>query len=142
MESNEIKILLTINLEGGTSARQKVTKEYVIRKKDLTTTPLDKEEGHKIVKKGKYTYDEVVTKDAILKVNLNYAAYQYMTSDSVPAKMLPSDMMVDRKKFAYLTSQATKVWKHMKAKERLEWHMKDLCEHYRGKSYNYQVLSD
>lgn len=66
------------------------------------------------------------TKDAIYHVNLTKEAYDYMISSESP----------DWARVKFIK------WKKLKPEERLELHMKRICDSYKGKSYKYSILED
>lgn len=67
---------------------------------------------------------ETVNNNCSLHITLPMEAYEYMTSVNCPSKSL------------------LKVWKKMDKTTRLEYHLKRLCEHHRGKSYSYVILDE
>lgn len=125
--NNEVKISLTIELEGSTLVRKsepEVTK-YVITEKDLNPSKKYKgNSGLKVVKKGRFVTYPFVAKPASLHVNLGVDAYNYMTSAECPYWQKP------------------KVWANMSLEERLKAHLQRICEHHGGKSFTYIVLED
>lgn len=113
--NNNIKISLSIQLQGSTIVRREV--EY-------TTTHTNKKTNKTYTKKYK-TYKLVNESPAYLQKNLTEDAYNYFISvDSCPSKL------------------KAKEWKKMKATERLEHNLKKLCEHYNGVSYTYHVYEE
>lgn len=122
---DNIKILLTIQLEGGTLVRKSEPEviHYQLTKHDLDPRIKGKE-GFKIAKKGKVKYFPLEAKPASLCVNIGQEAFKYMTSKECPHW------------------QRTKTWLGMSAKQRLEAHLQRMCEYHHGKSYRYQILED
>lgn len=125
--NDEIKISLTIILEGSTLVRKSEDEvfEYVITKQDLNPLKkMSKQEGLQVVKKKKYKHKPLESKPAYQTINLNKDAYNYMISSECPFW------------------STTKVWVAMSKKERLHAHMNRICEHFNGKSFTYVVLDD
>lgn len=124
--NNEIKILLTIELAGGTLVRKSepdvitciITKEDVNPKKYK-----GKKEAKDIVRKRKNKHFSFEVKPAKQHIELSYDAYYHMIGEC-PSWVRP------------------KVWKKMTISERLESHLTRLCEYHRGKSFTYTVLED
>lgn len=125
--NTEIKVLLTINLEGGALIKgTPETKKYFLTKKDLFPSQKFKgDSGKKIIRSGKYTTYPLVAKDAKQKISLCREAYDYMTSPVCPKWY-----------------RSLKEWKKMTEIQRLEVHLKRVCESYRGKSFTYQIVED
>ena len=125
--TNEIKILLTINLEGGTLVR-KIEPDVLtvlFTKRDLNPKKqYTKDEGKQIVKKQKVKYYGYETKPVVKHTNLTKDAYDYMISKECPVGV------------------RIKQWNKMSNTERLEWHLQKVCDHSRGKSFTYQILED
>lgn len=125
--NNNIKISLTIELEGSTLVRKRLPEliTYSISKKELNfSNPLKGKEGDKIVKRGRVNHYPLETKPAYLHINMTIEAFNYMTSNECPYWSTPKD------------------WNKMKPKERLEAHLQRTCEHHRGKSFTYFILED
>jgi hypothetical protein len=125
--NNEVKILLTINLEGGTLEKGEPIKgKYYLSKKDLFPWQKFKgNEGQKIIKSGKYSHTPLIPKDAKKRIKLTKDAYDYMTSVSCPDWF-----------------KNPKVWKKMKPEERLELHLARICRAENGKSFSYEIVPD
>lgn len=125
--NNEIKILLTIELEGGTLVRKSEPEiiKYQVTERDYDNTKKWRgSDGKKVLKKGSFKHYSFETKPASKHINITQEAYSYMTSSECPYWVKP------------------KVWGHMTAKERLENHLQRMCEHFNGKSFTYEVLKD
>lgn len=125
--NNSIKVLLAINLEGGTLVRKSEPEviKYTITKRDLD--PHKKwrgKDGLEVVRKGEYKRYPLVAKPATQRINMNVDAYNYMTSSECPYWAKP------------------KVWAIMSKTQRLEAHLQRVCEHMRGTSFTYEVLED
>lgn len=119
--NNETKILLTINLEGGTLLKKRVATT-------VFETPRKLGKG----KKGpgrKITYDILVPKEVTQTLKLTKDAYNYFVS----AEGMP---------FRLTTKVGMKMWAKMTTNERVEEHLKDICSDLRGKSFTYQIVED
>ena len=111
--NNNIKISLSITLQGSTLVRQEDF-EFITR--------VNKKTGKQYKKKVK-TYN-LIPKSVLLNKNLTKDAYDYFISlESCP-------------------QFKKKDWKKMTEKERLEYHLADLCKFYHGNSYTYHVFED
>lgn len=129
--NNTIKISLTIELEGRTLVRKSEPEiiKYSIFEKGLLLINggpkfNKKQNGLTIVKKGECKHYPLVIKPATQHINMTGEAYKYMISKECP----------------YWEKSYT--WTKMKPKQRLESHLKRICEHYKGKSFTYQILED
>lgn len=125
--NNEIKVCLTIELEGSTlvckSQPEKI--EFVVTERDIN--PLKKwkgKEGLKVVRKGKISHHSYDVKPAKQRINITMESYKYMISSECPSWMKVKD------------------WLRMSKKARLEAHLAKTCEHFMGKSFVYEVLED
>lgn len=111
--NNNIKVSLSITLQGSTLVRQEDF-EFVTR--------VNKKTGKQYKKKIRFY--TLMAKPAILNKNLTKDAYDYFTSlESCP-------------------QFKKKDWKKMTTKERLEYHMSELCKTYKGKSFVYHIFED
>lgn len=122
---NSIKISLTIELEG--SVLVKRTKPEVIKmtlkKKDVFPNKKWRgKEGYEIAKRFKYVHYGYDSKPAYQHLNISLEAYQYMISSEPAPGVDP------------------KVWTRLGWKERLNTHLKQICESLNGKSYSYEIL--
>lgn len=123
----EPKILLTINLEGGTLIKgEPEVRKYYLTKKDLYPNQKFKgDTGKKIIKSGKYIYVPVTASVVKQKITLCKDAYDYMTSIACPEWY-----------------HNPKEWRKMDAIQRLELHLSRTCHHFGGKSFTYQIVDD
>lgn len=94
--NNEIKILLSINLQGGSFQRS--------------------ENG------------EITVPDVVKRIQMTKDAYEYMTSDEIPEW--------------YHRNKGEKPWKKLSNIQKINVHMKRMCEHFKGKSYTFKILDD
>lgn len=126
MNNENIKILLTIQLAGGSFVRQKKADKIVwhIIKQDLSQKKLPSKEGNKIVESGIFKHYPLVSKDAVQKIKINKEAYDLYISDKCPDRSM------------------LKTWKKLKPIPRLEWHLQKICNHFNGKSFSYELLDD
>ena len=127
--NNTIKISLTVEMEGSTLIRQSEPEiiSFQIRKKDINPLKYkDRKDGLAVVRGGKVKHHPLVQKPASQHVNINRDAYDWFISDEVPSWMI----------------WKKKEWKAMKPTERLEAHLRRICEHLGGRSFTYQILND
>lgn len=125
--NNIVKISLTIQLEGSTLVRKSEPEviKFTITERDLNPShPWKKNEGNRVVRRGRIKNYPLIAKPASQHINLSVDAYNYMTSSECPYWQKP------------------KVWAGLSPKERLEAHLQRLCEHHGGKSFSYVVLED
>lgn len=125
--SSDIKILLSIVIEGGTFTRKDSPEiiKYTITKRDMD--PYKKwrgKDGLEIVKRIETKHYPLESKNAIKHININSEAYNYMKSPECPSFSKP------------------KIWGKLSSKQRIELHMQHICEHFHGKSYFYDILDD
>lgn len=125
--NTEPKILLTINLEGGTLVKgEPEVKKYYLTKKDMFPHQKFKgDSGDKIIRSGKYVIYPLVSSEAKQKITLCKDAYDYMTSPICPSWYFN-----------------IKEWKRMNATQRLELNLARTCHHFNGKSFTYQIVDD
>lgn len=117
--SNEIKISLTINLEGELlCAREPETIFYTI--KNIENKKKGKPEI--TVTKGEYKHYSLVAKPASQHINISKDTYMYMTSNECPSFSTP------------------KKWNKMNTKQRLDAHFSAICYDLRGTSYSYEII--
>lgn len=123
----EPKVLLTINLEGGTLIKgKKEIRKYNLTKKDLfPRQKFSDNEGNKVLESGKYEYIPTKPETIKKKIVLCKEAYEYMTSSAMP------EFFHDQKK-----------WRKMSEKDRLEIHLARICEHNKGIDFSYQIIDD
>lgn len=111
--NNNVKISLSITLQGSTLVRQEDFE---------TVVSFDKKKNKRREKKVK-SYS-LVAKPAIISKQMTAEAYDYFTSmDSCPGFK-------------------KKEWKKMTPTQRLEHHLADLCKFYKGIKYTYQVFEE
>lgn len=133
--SNEPKILLTINLEGGILLQgEKEVRKYILTKKDLFPNQKFKENnGNKIIKSGKYIHIPTTQSEAKQKITMYQEAYDYMTSTTeVPVWFMEYKPRKEREK----------LWRKFTDAERLEHHLARTCLHFGGKSFTYQIIDE
>lgn len=133
--NTEPKILLTINLEGGTLIKgEKEIRKYYLTKKDLFPNQKFKgDAGNKVIKSGKYAYTPLIQSEAKQKITLCKEAYEYMTSPlEVPSWYIPFKSRKERER----------TWRKLSETERLEQHLARTCLHFHGKSFTYQIVDE
>lgn len=125
--NTEPKILLTINLEGGTLIKgEPEIRKYYLTKKDLFPNQRFKNgEGNKIIRSGKYMYTPTTQSEVKQKITLYKDAYDYMTSEACPEWF-----------------HNVKEWRKMSPIQRLETHLARTTLHFNGKSFTYQIIED
>ena len=127
MNNNEIKILLTINLEGGVLTRQDKPEliMWSLNERDLNPDKDWKDgEGLKVVKRGSTKHYNFNSKECKQKIKITKDAYDYFISDEAPSFIKKS------------------TWLLLKENQRLEIHLNSISENLGGKSYIYQILND
>ena len=127
MNNNEIKILLTINLEGGILTRQDKPEiiMWSLNERDLNPYKDWKEnEGLKVVKSSSTKHYNLTSTECVQRIKLTKDAYDYFISDEAPSFI---------KKFNWIT---------LKEKQRLEIHLNVISESLGGKSFTYEILND
>lgn len=123
--NNQPKVLLTIEgIEGATLHSKGIKKvKFVIRKKDLYTN-YNKKDGDKIVRVGTRKIEDFEVVPCKKSIKLSYDAYEYMTSKEAPEWYFKKD------------------WSRLSAINRLELHLKRICDANEGKSFTYSILED
>lgn len=122
----EPKILLTIELEGGTLIKgESEERSYTLLKKDLFASLKHTKQGNKVAEKGVYKHTPVYSKPAYQKIKMSYEAYKYMCSPECPKWF-----------------KNVKMWRKLTEETRLEHHLSRTCEHFGGKSYTYVIFDD
>lgn len=112
--NNDIKVSLSIKLQGSTLVRRETTH---------TVEKFNKKTNKKYTK----TYKTYVLepKEAILSKNLTKDCYDFFVSEaSCPHLYMRKD------------------WKKMSKEQRLQYNLKELCKAYHGLNYTYFVYED
>lgn len=125
--NNSIKILLTINLEGGTLIRQSKPTFINWSQTERNINPEKKwkeGEGYNIVKKGISKHFPLADKEAIQRIKLTADAYNAMISDDCPQSIKKGD------------------WMKMSTKDRLDIHMMMYATDLGGSTFSYNILED
>ena len=122
METN-IKLRLSIDLQGGTLVRQSESEkiDYAIFKANYQK---GKKPVYELVKKGYKKHYPLVAKPAKQVINMTETAYYYMISDECPSFSHP------------------KKWRELNETQRLEKHLERIVSDLKGKSFTYEVLDD
>ena len=125
--SFEPKILLTINLEGGTliKGEPEIVKYYLTKKDLFPNQKFKGTEGKKVVRSGKYIHTPYTQSEVKQKITLCKEAYDYMTSVACPEWF-----------------KNVKEWRRLAPIQRLEQHLARTTEHFNGKSFTYQIIED
>lgn len=116
--NNNIKILLTINLEGGTLVRKNES-ETITWSKSLTKGKNLK----KVVKRGSTKHYSKVSPDATQRIKITEEAYINMVSNSCP--------------YNYKGN-----WKSLNRNMRLHYHLQLICNDLGGKDFSYEILTN
>lgn len=130
----EAKILLRINLQGGTLIRGSVPIKinWFLTLRDVKfgkKGKLPKDAAQKVVRRGKTVHHPLVAKPAILSISLGNQAYQHMTSPESYGMWMYTRYNLKKKAYAKLEPE-----------KKLDLHMERLCQHYGGVSYSYAIL--
>lgn len=122
--NNNIKILLTINLEGGSLIRQAEEDfTFTCKKKNLTFKKLSPKEGEKLITV-KFKHRPLIVKQASKKIKITQEAYDNFISTKCPEFFKIKD------------------WKKLKENERLNIHLNRICQHNNGINFSYELLND
>ena len=127
MNNNEIKILLTINLEGGILVRQDKPEiiMWSLTERNLNPTKHWKDgEGLNIVKRGSTKHYNLESKECVQRLKLNQLTYNHFIGDEPPVGIKKYD------------------WMMLKDHQKLEINLHLLCNDLGGKSFTYKVLDD
>lgn len=120
---NESKVNLSITLRGN----------VMLSEQECSKNPKECYNYHKQVvsdKKGKKeTIVFTTRKNRLIRqsINLTKEAYEYMISDEVPE---------------WYSTGVPKKWKSLSKKEKLELHLKTICDSLNGESFTYQVFEE
>lgn len=126
--NNNIKISLTVVLEGSVLVRKNENREvitYSLNERDLNPNKKWKgKDGLEVVKKGRRFHTPLVAKPATQHLNISVDSYKHMMSSEVPYWAKAKD------------------WINSSPIQRLEAHLQRICEHFNGISYSYELLDD
>lgn len=130
----EAKILLRIDLQGGTLIREsKVTKiEWALTLGDVKRSPkkkLPEKIAERIVRRGRAQHHNLVAKPAVKVVCLGEEAYNYMAGADSFESWLSKEKGLKKRD-----------WVKMLPEVRLQYHLERLSTHYGGKSFTFQIL--
>lgn len=132
------KISLTLYLEGSVpKVTGTVTEEYTLTEKDLNPSDFKGKKTDvkpKVVKKGTYQRKTVEYIPAQKHINMYQEAYDYMSSDMMPAWFNPKDV--------HNTEQKRKAWKKLSPKERINLHMARIASAERAFKFTFTILED
>lgn len=122
--NNEIKVNLTVVLPGRTMMSEQECSENPKENYDTFSLQIvDNDKG----KDKRYTISPKLRKSvpATQSMNISREAYNYMSSiGSCPAKVKLRD------------------WEHLHPRQRLEYHLRMICESVKGVKYSYVIFSD
>lgn len=125
--NTEPKVSLTIELSGQTCIRSpeaEKIKIYITKKDINPNKKWPKKEGYKVVKVKEATHYPLKAKPAFLHILINEESYLQMCNESCP-------YWADKK-----------IWKTFNSTQRLEAHLKRICESHRGINFSYTILGD
>lgn len=123
LNMNETKVNLSITLRGN----------VMMSEQECSKNPRECYDYYKQSFKDKKGKKETIVfttrKNRLIRqsINLTKEAYDYMSSDEVPE---------------WYSSESPKKWKSLSKKERLEAHLKTMCESLGGESFTYQVFEE
>lgn len=124
MKQESTKVLLTIQLEGGTLVRKgKSISNYEIHQKDLLGKDNKKTNPNKLIRKGTVIHTNLEAKPAIQHLNISETAYNFMVSGECPSFMRNSFL-----------------WGKLTVKQRLEKHLETIMHDLHGMSYSYEFV--
>lgn len=112
-----VKILLTINLEGGTLVRQEEAEEFVTKVKLF-------KDGKPLYKNKKVKHFPLKARPSKQVIRMSKEAYKYMTSTEAPSWFNP------------------KKWAILEKNQRLELHLARVAHDLKGISFKYEILED
>lgn len=126
--NNSIKILLTINLEGGALVRQSKPSfiSWSINERDLNPEKNWKEgEGYNVVKRGISKHNDLEGKGTLQRIKITKEAFDTMiSSNDCPENV------------------NNRIWNKMSKIMRLEYHLYEICNDVKGYSFSYEILED
>ena len=149
--SNDIKILLTIQLEGGSFTREenKTYIPYALKAKELYRNllrdkngnllldkegnficRLPKEQAEEFVRKGARWHHNLKQNKVNKRIQIREDSYNFFISDT-PFGGKYSELPI-RRQLDYI-----KQWTEMSTEQRLEWHFNQMSE---GKPFTYEVI--
>ena len=119
--NNQVKILLSIQgIEGGTLRK--------VGSKKIPFKKMIRHKGKEILVTKYRTVDDMQSVPASKSIKLTQDAYDYMTSPEIPSFVK--------------TKKEKGIWTSLTPKERLEWHLKRICESNCGTGFTYSILED
>lgn len=123
----EAKILLRIELQGGTLIRESRATEikWALTLGEVKKVP--KKIAGKVVKGGRFMHYNLVLKPAYKVVCVGQAAYMYMVSGDSYEPWIAEK--IKKKEYMRLSGE-----------EKLNLHLGRLTKHYGGKSFSFQIL--
>lgn len=169
---SENKVSLTIVLQGGIMRSKrdclKEVKEPVLVKKGRYAGKQAKDKEGNLLWRTKLVYDpnkmehheiRITDKNNKLQEVINYAtrgfipakqvlqisqeAYEYYISSEVPeGYRFPRDFKANKKLLKRGVSISSQAWNAQSLKQKLEWHLRRICEGLNGKMGEYTVYKD
>ena len=88
-----------------------------------------------------YVYFTRKNRPAKQTINISEEAYEYYVSTEVPSNFhIPAELRASLKRSHESFEQ--QAWKKLSKEERLEWHLKSICDSMGGKMESYTVFDD
>lgn len=119
--NNQVKILLSIQGIAGGTLRKVGVKKIPFKRKI-------RHKGKEILVTKYRTVDDIQPIPASKSIKLTQNAYDYMTSSEIPSFIK--------------TKKEKGIWTSLNSKERLEWHLRRMCEANGGTAFTYSILED
>ena len=119
--NNQVKILLSIQGIAGGTLRKVGVKKIPFKRKI-------RHKGKEILVTKYRTVDDIQPIPASKSIKLTQNAYDYMTSSEIPSFIK--------------TKKEKEIWTSLNSKERLEWHLRRMCEANGGTAFTYSILED
>lgn len=119
--NNQVKILLSIQGIAGSTLRKVGMKKVPFKK-------MIRHKGKEILVTKYRTVDDIQAVPASKSIKLTQDAYDYMTSPEIPSFIK--------------TKKEKGIWTSLNSKERLEWHLRRMCEANGGTGFTYSILED
>lgn len=119
--NNQVKILLSIQGIAGSTLRKVGVKKVPFKK-------MIRHKGKEILVTKYRTVDDIQPIPASKSIKLTQDAYDCMTSSEIPSFIK--------------TKKEKGIWTSLNSKERLEWHLRRMCEASGGTAFTYSILED
>lgn len=136
--NNDVKISLTINMEGSRQEYLGVEKKpFKLMLRDIN--PNAKKD--RVIKKGTYTVPVYKTSVCKQKINMGESAYEYFISNEIPEWAIKSPTIINELgKERFKAAKLQKYWSSADAEKRLAIHMEWIASSYNSTDYQYEIL--